>query len=68
MNGILESTEKRIRGINARLTTVRDRLMEETNIARRLQLLEQEESLQELKDGAYGRFNRRYDETVGRTE
>lgn len=42
--------------------------MEETNIARRLQLLEQEESLQELKDGAYGRFNRRYDETVGRTE
>ena len=68
MNGLLESTEKRIRGINARLNVLRDRLLEETDVTRRLELIKQEDDLQELKDGAYGRFNRRYDERVGRTE
>ena len=66
MGGMLSSTEKRIRGINKRLNIVRERMLETTDVAVRLKLLDQEESLQELKDNVYGRFNKRYDETIGR--
>jgi len=66
MGGMLSATEKRIRGINKRLNIVRERMLETTDVAVRLKLLDQEESLQELKDNVYGRFNKRYDETIGR--
>ena len=68
MNSQMKSTDRRIRSLNTRLTEVREKLLEATDISLRLRLQDTEEKLQEQKDQAIARFNRRFDQTVGRTE
>ena len=68
MNSQMKSTDRRIRSLNTRLTDVREKLLEATDISLRLRLQDTEEKLQEQKDQAIARFNRRFDQTVGRTE
>ena len=68
MNSQMKSTDRRIRSLNTRLTEVREKLLEATDISLRLRLQNTEEKFQEQKDQAIARFNRRFDQTVGRTE
>jgi hypothetical protein len=68
MNSLMKSTNRRITSLNKRLVDVRDKLLQATDIQVRLRLQDMEEKLQDQKDQAIARFNRKYDETVGRTE
>ena len=68
MNSALRATDRRIKSLNQRLTDVREKILESTDIGIRLRLQDNEEKLQDQKDQAIARFNRKYDETVGRTK
>ena len=68
MNSSLRATDRRISNLNTRLTEVREKILQATDIGLRLRLQDTEEKLQDQKDQAIARFNRKYDQTVGRTE
>lgn len=68
MKRLMDSSDKRLRNINTRLATIRDRILTSTSMENTIRLEEEEKRLQDLKQSTYDRFNKRFNDRVGRTE
>jgi hypothetical protein len=68
MNRTMESTDKRLRNINKQLRAVGDMILSSSSIEQTIKLEERQKSLEDMKQSAYDRFNKRFNEKVGRTK
>ena len=66
MIGQLETAQKRLREVNEQIKEARD--IAARSPARAAWAAQREEDLYEKKNKIYARFNKRYDERVGRTK
>ena len=68
MKRMMESADKRIRNINRRLAVIGERILTSPSIEATIKLEEEQKRLEDLKIGAYNRFNKRFNERVGPTK
>jgi len=68
MKRVMDSSDKRLRNINRRLATIRDSILTSSSMENTIRLEEEEKRLQDLKQSTYDRFNKLFNERVGRTE
>ena len=68
MKRTLDATDKRLRNINRRLAVLGERILTSTSLEQTLRLEEMQSRLEDQKESAYKRFNKRFNERVGRAE
>jgi len=68
MKRMLDSTDKRLRNINKRLAVIGERILTSTSLEQTLRLEEMQQRLEDQKESAYKRFNKRFNEKVGETK
>jgi hypothetical protein len=68
MKRMLDSTDKRLRNINKRLAVTGERILTSTSLEQTLRLEEMQQRLEDQKESAYKRFNKRFNERVGETK
>ena len=68
MKRMMDSSDKRLRNINQRLSKIGERLLAAPSIEQTIRFEEEQKRLEDLKQSVYDRFNKRFNEKVGRTE
>ena len=68
MNRTMESTDKRLRNINKQLRAVGDMILSSPSIEQTIKFEERQKRLEDMKQSTYDRFNKRFNEKVGRTK
>ena len=68
MKRALDSSDKRLRNINKRLAKIGDLLLTSPSIEQSIKFEEEQKRLTDLKQAVYDRFNKLFNQRVGRTE
>ena len=68
MKRMLDNTDKRIRNINKKLGRISQLMLTSPSVERTIELEEMQKRLEDSKMMLINRFNKRYNEVVGRTE
>ena len=68
MKRMLDNTDKRIRNINKKLGQIAKLILTSPSVERTIELEEAQKRLEDSKMMLINRFNKRYNEVVGRTE
>ena len=68
MKRTIDNSDKRLRNINRRLARIGEQILNATSLESTIRLEEEQHRLEEIKRGVYNRFNKLFDERVGRTE